>query len=48
MDILIYGDMNARCGNLLDYLEIEDKYIQINNMSTNEPYNLHVERQSYQ
>jgi len=46
MDILICGDMNARCGYLLDYLEDEDKYIKINNMSMNEPDNVHVERRS--
>ena len=27
MEILICGDMNARCGNLVDYFEDEDKYI---------------------
>jgi len=36
MDILIFGDMNARSGYLLDYLEDEDKYIQINDVSMNE------------
>ena len=36
MDILIYRNMHARYGNLLDYLEDKDKYIQINNMSMNE------------
>ena len=46
MDILIYGDMNALCSNILDYLEDEDKYIKINNMSMNEPDNVHVERRS--
>jgi len=40
MNILICGDMNARCGNILDYLEDEDKYIQINNMSMNESENV--------
>jgi len=42
MDILICGDMNARCGNFLDYIEDED--IQINNMSINETDHFHVER----
>ena len=37
MDMLI-------CGNFLDYIEDEDKYIQINNMSMNETDNFHVER----
>ena len=27
VDMLICGNMNARCGNLLDCLEDEDKYI---------------------
>ena len=38
--------MNARRVNLLDYLEDEDKYIQINNMSIIEKENFHVERRS--
>ena len=44
MNILICGDMNERCGNLLDYIENEENYIQLDNMSMNETDNLHVER----
>ena len=44
MDILICGEVNARCGNLLDY--IEDTNVQITYMSMNETDNVHIERRS--
>ena len=44
MDMIICRDGNARCGNLLVYLE--DKDIRINNMSLNETDNIHVEHRS--